>query len=313
MGTAHYLAYYELHEIPWRLTEPVRLTAPDQGIVIEIGRGPYHVPRLASPVVTTRAGGAGFETINENYTLEGRTYFALALPWQAEWPPDRMAPQQEWDRVARTADDMAGIVGLCLNQRLGLKQVGAYLKETRDEGGVGRMEARAQLFTGGKAAISKRSGRSVARALNEAVTEKIPPNVTTALRWYEQSKSAVVGADRLVALWIALEALAGQTRSLAGVVSRTALMLTRKRFGLGADVGLIRDALGLDQMRLMRNRVVHQGEREIPLPVSDDPAKRDWPQILDDVVGEILRYRLGATLMGTLKAHFQKGLDLTAL
>ena len=309
MGTRHYLAYYELHEIPWKIPDPLRWIDPELGIHLGIGRGPYHVPRMASPVVTTRAGGAAFETVNENYTLEGPTYFALALPLLADWSHDSFAPEHEWDRVSRAADDMAGIVGLCLNQRLRLKRVAAYVKETRDDGRVGRMEARAQLFAGGKAAISKRSGRSVARALDKAVREKIPPNVITALRWYEQSKSATVGADRLVSLWIAIEALAGQTRNHAEVVAKTALTLTAKKFSIGADGELIRDALGLDQMRLMRNRVVHQGEREVPLPVSDDPAKRDWPQILDDVVGEILRYRLSATLTGTLKAHYQKGLD----
>ena len=309
MGTTHYLAYYELHEIPWKLPDPLRWIDPELGIHLGIGRGPYHVPRMASPVVTTRAGGAAFETVNENYTLEGPTYFALALPWLADWPHDSFAPEHEWDRVSQAADDMAGIVGLCLNQRLGLKRVAAYVKETRDDGRVGRMEVRAQLFSGAKASVTQRSGRSVARALDSVVKEKIPPNVITALRWYEQSKSAVVGADRLVALWIALEALAGPTRSHADVVSRTALTLTRKRFGLGADIGLIRDALGLNQMRLMRNRVVHEGQRHVPLPVADDPLSRDWPQILDDVVGEILRYRLSATLMGTLKAHYQKGLD----
>ena len=309
MGTTHYLAYYELHEIPWKLQDPLRWTDPELGIHLELGRGPYRVPRMASPVVTTRAGGAAFETVNENYTLEGPTYFALALPWSADWPHESPGPEHEWDRVSRAADDMAGIAGLCLNQRLRLKRVAAYLKETRDDGRVGRIEVRAHLFSGAKAAITQRSGRSVARALDKAVKEEIPPNVITALRWYEQSKSAAVGADRLVALWIALEALAGQTGSHADVVSRTALTLTRKRFGLGADIGLIRDALGLNQMRLMRNRVVHEGEREVPLPVADDALRRDWPQILDDVVGEILRYRLNATLMGTLKAHYQKGLD----
>lgn len=308
MGTTHYLAYYELHEIPWKLPDALRWSDPELGIHMGIGRGPYHVPRMASPVVTTRAGGAAFETVNENYTLEGPTYFALALPWLADWPRESFAPQHEWDRVSRAADDMAGIVGLCLNQRLGLKRAAAYLKETRDDGSAGRMEARAQLIAGAKAAVTQRSGRSVARALHKAATGKVSPNVSTALRWYEQSKSAIVGADRLVALWIALEALAGQTRGHAEVVSRTALTLTHKRFGLGADARLIRGALGLDRIRVMRNRVVHEGEREIPLPVSDDPAERDWPQILDDVVGEILRYRLSATLMGTLRAHIKKGL-----
>ena len=93
------------------------------------------------------------------------------------------------------------------------------------------------------------------------------------------------------------------------MVSRTALTLTRKRFGLDPNAGLIRSALGLDQMRFMRNLVVHEGQREAPLPVSDDLAERDWTQILDDVVGEILRYRLNASLMGTLTAHYHKGLD----
>jgi hypothetical protein len=51
---------------------------------------------------------------------------------------------------------------------------------------------------------------------------------------------------------------------------------------------------------MVRNEIIHEGKRLIPWPVFDDPIKRDWPQILDDIVGEILRYRMKATLARTL-------------
>ncbi len=89
--------------------------------------------------------------------------------------------------------------------------------------------------------------------------------------------------------------------------------MTKKRFQLGSDAGLIKIALGLDRIRRARNESIPEGTRLIPWPVADDPENRDWPQILDDIVGEILRERLNATQTRTLDKHVKEGTRLAAL
>lgn len=301
MPAAHYLAYYELHEIPWKIDEAIKLEARDLGIQLQVGRGPYTIPRMASPTVVTRAGGARIETVNENLVLEGGTYFGIAIPVTTEWRENQSLPQTEWDRLSQLADDAACTVGLCLNQRRGTKKVAEYIHES--EGKPRRMEFRWQMFAGARASVSKRSSAAIRRALGNALDEGASPQTLVALRWYEQSKNATIGVDRFLALWIALEALMGRTRNHAELVKKTSQYLTRKEFRLSSDPGVVSRSLGLDHMREVRNEIIHEGRRLIPWPIADDPSKRDWPQILDDIVGEILRFRMKATLARTLNKH----------
>ena len=58
MTDAHYLAYDELHEIPWELPAPVRFKDSEGGTVFELGHGPCHVPPMASPTVVVRRRGS---------------------------------------------------------------------------------------------------------------------------------------------------------------------------------------------------------------------------------------------------------------
>ena len=308
--STYYFAYYELHEIPWKLIEAIKLEVRSSGIQLQVGRGPYIVPREASPTLITSAGGARAETIREEFTLEGGTYFGIAIPADdVGWPRNGPFPEDEWNKLSQYADDAASTVGLCLNQRRPLRKVAEYIRTDNKDGIPKNMLFRWPLTAGAKAAISKRSSSSIRRALGVSLSEQVSPQTQVALRWYEQSKSAAVGADRLVSLWIALEALMGRG-SHEMIVKRTAEYLTRKEFKLGPDADSIKSVLGLDQILQARNDIVHKGERMDPWPVSDDPKKRDWPQILDDVVGEILRFRFKATLQRTLGKHIKRGLEL---
>jgi hypothetical protein len=40
--------------------------------------------------------------------------------------------------------------------------------------------------------------------------------------------------------------------------------------------------------------IIHRGARPGPWYISTNGKERDWPQILDDIVTEILRYKLRA-------------------
>jgi len=308
MGNKHYLAYYQLHEIPWKLTQPIRLEGRPTGVQVQVGRGPYTIPKMANPTITPRAGGARVETVNDTYELEGDTYFGIAIPVEADLDKGAVIPQSEWDKLAQLADDCASVVGLCLNQRTGLSKVAEYVRENENDGSVGKLQFRWQAFSGAPAIVSKRSSESIRRALGRVLGEQVSPQVLVALRWYEQSKTVTLGADRFLSLWVALEALMGSVRDNVELIRNTAQFLTKKEFRLRMDAEGIKQALGLDHMRKVRNEIIHKGDRLIPWPVSHDPDRRDWPQILDDIVGEILRHRLNSTLTRTLNKHVADGL-----
>ncbi|MFC1978580.1 hypothetical protein ACFLVP_01165 [Chloroflexota bacterium] len=72
----YYRAYFQLHDIHWELKEPIKLILNPTGIIIELGNGPYRVPKMASPIAITKAGSTTIEFPNEIETLEGKTYFA---------------------------------------------------------------------------------------------------------------------------------------------------------------------------------------------------------------------------------------------
>lgn len=308
----HYLAYYELHEIPWDRAAPVRFKDSESGTIFELGRGPYHVPRLASPTVSVRAGGARIETVNENYVLEGGTYFGMAVPIRLQSESGKPLLEPGFEKLWQVTEDAARVVGLCLDQRIPLRQVAAYVKESRENGRPGRMLTMWQARSGAAASVSGQSIESIRLALSSALSTEVSPQVQLALRWYDLSKNATVGPDRLVALWITLETLMAPVRSHAALVRKTAAHLTGKEYGLGLSAEQIRFALGLDKMLDYRNQIMHRGSWPVPWPVvPGDPERRDWPQILCDVVGELLRRRLGAELTGSLAKHVSEGLRLS--
>src|SRR3990172_4476855 len=131
--TGYYLVYYELHEIPWELPAAVRFKDEEAGTIFELGRGPYRVPRLASPTVSVRAGGARIETVNENYTLEGGTYFGVAVPVQLNAEKGAPLVEPAFEKLFQLSGDAARVVGLCLDQRAPLKKVAAYVRENRED------------------------------------------------------------------------------------------------------------------------------------------------------------------------------------
>ena len=302
------MSYYELHEIPWKLKEAIKFEAKPSGIQFQLDQGPYRLPKMASPTVITRAGGARIETVNENFELEGKSYFGVAIPIDGEWSDRDPIVQKEWERVRQLADDTASVIGLCLSQRTGLKKVAEYVLEKKADGTPGRMEFRWHAYSGARASISKRSSSAIQRVLSSLLNNKVTPQSLLALRWYEQSKNATNGADRFLSLWIALEALIGPVKDNTALIRKTAQYLTRNEFRLDDDAQKLSWALGLEQMRQVRNRVIHEGARLTPRPVSDNANERDWPQILDDIVGEVLRYRFKSTLTRTLNKHFEEGL-----
>ena len=309
MPNVHFLTYYELHDIPWRLTENVRLKDSETSLQVEIGRGPYIVPRMASPIEKTMAGGATMSTVNENYTLEGHTYVGVDLPLEAGVSLGLFDPL--WNELRGQADDIAATVSLCLGQRFSPKQVAQYTIELREDGSVGPMQFLGLMFPGAKASVSRRSIGSIRRAIDRLISG-VSPQTLVALRWHGQSKSVTIGADRLVALWIALEALMSPVSSHVELVNKTADALSLKKFGLGLSSRQVIDALGLNHIRRIRNEIIHHGKREVPWPVGDDPTLRDWPQILNDIVEEVLRQRMRATPTKVLKAHVADGLKLTS-
>lgn len=198
--TGHYLAYFQPHEIPWELPAPVRFKDDEAETIFELGRGPYHVPRMASPTISVRAGGACIETVNENYVLEGGTYLGMAVPVRLS--RERGAPLIEppFEQLLQISDDAAKVVGLSLDQRVPLKKVAEYVRKTPEEGKPGGMMVLWQAHSGAAASISEKSVESIRSALNNTLSREASPQVLLALRWYDQSKNATVGPDRLVAL-----------------------------------------------------------------------------------------------------------------
>ncbi|MBF8304468.1 MAG: Apea-like [Dehalococcoidia bacterium] len=237
----------------------------------------------------------------------------MAIP--VRFPEGNRSPRCEpgFEELFRISDDAAHVVGLCLDQRTPLKRVAAYIRQDRDKDKPGSMLATWQLSGGAAASISDKSVESVRLALDHARNPQVPPRVLLALRWYDLSKNASTGADRLVSLWVSLEALIGTERPQRELVTKTAQHLAKAEYGLGLRSAQIRQALGLDKMLAWRNKIMHEGVCPVPWPiVPGDPGQRDWPQILCDVVGEILRCQLSASLTGSLRRHIDAGLIMAA-
>ncbi len=209
MVDGHYIAYLELHEIPWEVEGEVRFQTQASSGLVGLGRGPYTVPRFASPTVTIRAGGSVISTANENYTLEGETYVSVALPIESGADGLFIAANQEWPGLARLAEDVASTVSLCLRQRTPPKKVAEYVlkyKEGRPSGEIIRWSA----FGAASAAVSQDALQEIDRALMPVLDRSASPQTLLAMRWYNNSRTAIGGADRLLSLWIALEALVGR-------------------------------------------------------------------------------------------------------
>ena len=207
--------------------------------------------------------------------LEGETYFEVAIP-VTRWM-GRSISQEDWTKLSEFAGDMASVVGLCLNQRTVLKKVAEYASEITPGQYPRSMEFRWEVHVGARASVSKRSSRSIQRAILTAMNEQVPPKSQAALSWYEHSKCVTVGADRLVALWIALKALMGESNHTR-LVRKTAEYLAHKDFRLGLDSPGIVKALGLGHIRELWNKIVHQGVRWVPWPVSGSSKEGTGPR-----------------------------------
>jgi hypothetical protein len=308
MTDAHYFAYYELHEIPWEIPAPIRFKDDEAGTIFELGHGPYHIPRMASPTVSVRAGGARIETVNENYVLEGGTYFGMAIPARLIQEEGSPLIDPSFEKLHQGSDDAAKAVGLVLDQRIPLGKVAEYVRKNFKDDKPGGMIVRWQMRSGAAASISQQSVESIRIALNNTLRTKASSQVILALRWYDQSKTSNIGPDRLIALWIALEALMAPVKSHADLVKKTTAHLACKDYALGLSAEQIKIALGLDRMLEYRNQIMHRGSWPVPWPVvPGDQQQRDWPQILCDVVGEMLRVSTGAALTGALARHVSQG------
>ncbi len=305
---AHYLAYFKLHDIPWKVEEKATFKDEFSTHQVQIGRGPYVVPRLATEEPETKAGGAEIRTVHENVVLEGQTYVGVAIP--TSWANDQLTGGGDWGETTQLAEDIASCVSLCLSQRFAPQKVAEYVRGDDSEGSIKGMSFRWQLYPGARAFVSTRSIGSVRRALNRLHSQAISSGSTlVALRWHDQSKRTFAGPDRLVALWIALEALMGPVENHAELVEKTASQLAAKKYRLGVSAQRIRDALGLDHIRRARNEIIHEGRRDLRWPIDASAEQRDWPQILNDIVDEILRRRLHATPTATLRKHVAEGLE----
>lgn len=304
--TGYYLAYYELHEIPWELElaegQRIRWMDDETGEVCELSHGPFYIPGMVLPEIRTRAGGATIEAVNDSRKLEGGTYFAvqLAVSMTAIGKP---VTEPKLPVLTQRADDLAASVGLALDQRLPLKKITGFVKHIGEDGKPYGFLAVWQASTGAKSVVSERSLGAVKGALEGVRNEAVAQKTLLALRWYEQSKAAAYGADRLLSLWIALEAMMPTVENHVQLVHAVAKELSNPQYGLDLAEGEVIRALGLEQMRKQRIQVVHDGWRPVPWPVDINAGERDWPQILNDVVGEMLRMRLGIPPTGLLYKH----------
>ncbi len=308
----HYLAYYQLHEIPWEITPPIKFRDSNTGIQFELSKGPFQLPRMAAPEVIIRAGGARVSMVNENFTIEGDDYLAIAIPVTINEPKNSLEPSQL--ELLQTSDDIAATVGLSLDQRAQLKKLASYvMSEPLPKSGKPMLRFLWQAVAGSKASISDNSISSIIKALDGVLEHKASPNLMVALRWYEISKEARVGPDRLLSLWIALEVIFGDTRPQSAIIGMLSNLLAQQEFELNLEPEQIKKGLGLQQIYEHRNAIVHKGQWLVPWPVElGNPKMRDWPQILCDVVGEVLRVKFGSAMNGSLKRHVLEGLAMSS-
>ncbi|MBI4305860.1 MAG: hypothetical protein HY678_06025, partial [Chloroflexi bacterium] len=283
----------------------VRLRAQPSGIEVQIGRGPYRVPGMAMSKSVTRAGGAQFDLSNTVEELKDGTFLGVHIPMPVHKDHNPRARNAEWQVLSRQAEDVAATVGLCLRQRRPLQKVAEYIRPLEYRKGYPQALFDLRGWPGHKASVSKRSTDAVRRSLGRVLDSDVRPNLLTALRWLEQSKEHRNGADRLVALWIALEALMAPSKDGRELVRKTAVHLAAKHYRLGMTADQIVPALGLDKMRQSRNDIVHRGARPEPT-FSPNREDRDFPQMLDDIVTEVLRYKLGAGPTTAVSDHVRR-------
>ncbi|MDA0232541.1 MAG: HEPN domain-containing protein [Chloroflexi bacterium] len=135
-------------------------------------------------------------------------------------------------------------------------KVGEYVRLIKPDTSYGK-SFRFQGYAGAEAAVTTAAQEDIRRAVEAVANQHLAPQVYVALNWYDQSKRAETGADRLVALWIALEALMSIERSRGKLDTKAARFLSSEAFSLGIKTDRIHEALGLGEMRRLRNRIVH--------------------------------------------------------
>ena len=199
----------------------------------------------------------------------------------------------DWNSLkhnSNQADLITSLTGLVLQQAFPLRRVAAYARNRQRAND--RWTFIHSIRVPGPATFSQTVARGIEGVLNALLNDEgLSSQVQLALRWYEKSKGFDEPADRYLALWVSLDALVGGPgrgiierieTTMKGVVSTTDSELTLKL----VDVRL---------MGNLRNRIAHGTLRNIDPLLSDYKAPPDWVQLLDDLVGEVLRNYLKTT------------------
>ena len=223
-GTALYLAYYELHDLSWDAEPQVLFKDREIGQEILLGRGTYVVPEMALPPETKhRAGGAEMHIGRVGMTTqldEEKTHLVVSIGTHS-------ADFQETRRASQKADLIAGLVGLVLQQGFPLKKVAEYSRPRIGSKGAWSFQSTTRIA--GPATFARSDVKVLERGFNNLL-DRNEPKIQLALRWYEISKGLPEASDRYLALWTALESLAGGSGT--GIVSRIEHLVEEARCSL---------------------------------------------------------------------------------
>lgn len=291
-----YLVYFKCHDIDWNVDERIAYRDVDGDLELVIGRGEFRIPEMARPPkVKHRSGGAsiGLGPAGTVGTLDPDAIHIGVGIYVTEISP------LELQKTADRAEVIAATCGVALGQALGLEKVAEYSRNvvTGDENV--RLAFRYSARVPGPAKFDSQVRDDLAQALTN-IDNSTSNSLPVAISWYETSKSMVRSMDRYVALWIAVEALAGSK------IEQKRSWFSKVQDASCSSVNNVEHTHGdpdVEFLNLLRNKLVHRGELDVNPQWDGTGLLVSREQFVDSFVAEGIRMAVG--LAATDTAHEQ--------
>ena len=298
-----YMAYFRCHDIDWELPEnkATYRSSGDEIHVSIMNKVEISVPEMAL-IPDVRHQSAGLEASLGRHGVNAMLdKDALHIGVGVKLPD--ASPQSILDGT-NLADRIAATSAIALGQALGIRKVAAYVAMIA-EGRLNRPKSFMYSFRApGPAVFDAQAKDELAIAVSNLGAS---PNEATeaAISRYESSKGMTVEADRILALWMALERLARGVKERMSDWYRETEELSCNAVDEPHNHG----SLNFDFYRKLRNRIVHTGLTTVDPPWNGSGLLVSRAQLLDAFCSEGIRIALGMSPTGEVHRQLKIAAD----
>lgn len=280
----------------------VAYNSDDEEILVSIGKGLYRVPELARPPeVNPRSGEltATLGRFGEIAELDvGTLHIAVGVRLKDS------SSGQVTTAMNRSAK-LAATCAIALGQAFGIQKIAEYTARLDRDETITPSSFFYSFRVPGPAVFDSEASIELARALTKVESSEKGTWIEAAITRYEASKRMSTEADRVLALWIAVERLANGVKSRIVRWFERVERLSCARIYEAHNHG----SINFDFHRTMRDRIVHQGLTAVDPPWNGQGLLVSRAQLLDGYVGEGIRIALGMTPTGVVHRQLKIAAD----